>query len=157
MAGTLSTIFKTLAISAIPLLELRVGIPFGITEGLHPVIATTTGIAGNLAQVPLILFILHTLKSFSDRVRPLGRFFAYCDRNAMRRSRLVTQYGWLGLMLMVAIPLPGSGIWMGALVAQILALPVRITVIGLSLGVMLSGILIGLAATGMVQLLARWN
>lgn len=152
----LTPILKTLLIAAIPLLELRVAIPYGIHLGLDPVLAAATGIIGNLVQVPLIVGLLFKLRSVSENRPTLARFFARVDAGAKRRSEAVIKYGWLGLALMVAIPIPGTGVWMGALIGQLLAMPMGLLLWGLSIGVILSGIIIGLAATGVIHLLVSF-
>lgn len=144
-------------LSAIPLVELRVGIPYGVASGLHPIVATIAGIAGNLVQVPLILGLLWGLRRVSRYVDFLSRFFAWCDENARQRSQLAVRYGWLGIGLMVAIPIPGTGIWSGALVGQVLGLPIMRVAQGLGLGVFLAGVLFGLASAGVLELLSSWG
>lgn len=146
-----------MVLSAIPVLELRVGIPYGITNGLHPTVATIAGIVGNMIQVPFILALLWGLRHVSHHVDLLAHFFAWCDANARKRSHLALRYGWLGIGLIVAIPIPGTGLWTGALVGHILGLPVLRVAMGMGFGVLLSGILFGLATTGVLELLATWG
>lgn len=148
------TILHTVLLSAIPLLELRVGIPYGVANGLHPAVAAAAGIVGNLAQIPFILLLLRGLRLISPHVSLLTSFFAWCDANARKRSHLALRYGWLGIGLMLAIPIPGTGLWTGAIVGHILGLPVLRVAMGLSFGVFLSGVLFGLASAGVLELLA---
>lgn len=144
-------------LSAIPLVELRVGIPYGVANGLNPIVATIAGIAGNLVQVPFILGLLWGLRRVSRYVDFLSRFFTWCDENARKRSQLAVRYGWLGIGLMVAIPIPGTGIWTGALVGQVLGLPIMRVAMGMGLGVVLAGLLFGLASAGVLELLSAWG
>ncbi|MFZ5823807.1 MAG: COG2426 family protein [Bacillota bacterium] len=139
---------KVLGISAIPFLELRVGIPVGMSLGLQPSVAVAIGIIGNLAQVPLIMFILYMLRRIAQQAPWAARWLARIDQVAEKHHTRVRRYGWLGVALFIGIPIPGTGLWSGAALANLMRLPVALTAVAMALGVAVSGMLIGAVATG---------
>ena len=99
----------TMAIAAIPVVELRGAIPAGIAAGLDPWLACGAAIFGNLLPVPFIILLV---RQVFDRLRKHAFFAPKIDaleRRAHLKGRLVRKYRLLGLMLFVAIPLPGTG------------------------------------------------
>ena len=112
----------TMAIAAVPVVELRGAIPAGIAAGLDPWLACGAAIFGNLLPVPFIILLV---RQVFDRLRKHAFFAPKIDaleRRAHLKGRLVRKYRLLGLMLFVAIPLPGTGAWTGALVASLLGI-----------------------------------
>lgn len=143
-----SAALKVLAISAIPFLELRLGIPVGLANGLKPAVAIGLGIAGNLVQVPLIIFIIHILRRVAQQSPWAARWLARIDSAAEKHHTKVRRYGWLGVALFIGIPLPGTGLWSGAALASLMKVPLVPTFLAMALGIAISGMLIGAVATG---------
>lgn len=140
--------FKVIAISAIPFLELRVGIPVGIVDGLSPGVAIALGVAGNILQVPLIIFLMYMLRRIAQQVPLAARWLRRIDSAAERHQGKVRRFGWVGLAILVGIPIPGTGMWTGAAVANLVRMPLVLTVLALASGVAISGVLVGAVATG---------
>lgn len=150
-----SAALKVLGISAIPFLELRLGIPVGIASGLKPGVAILLGIAGNLVQVPLVIFFMYMLRRMSQQVPWAAGWLDRMDRATEKHHATVQRYGWLGLALLVGIPFPGTGIWSGAALGNLFRMPFALTALALALGVAISGMLMGAVSTGafaMIQL-----
>lgn len=146
-----SPVFRVLGVSALPFLELRVGIPVGLAAGLEPLAAIGWGVAGNLVQVPLSVGLMALLRRISLRVSWLGRLSHMLDEAAARNHDTVKRFGWLGLTLLVGIPIPGTGLWTGATVAYLMRLPLTTTLLALSLGVVMAGLLVGGLSTGLIN------
>jgi len=144
---------KVLSISAIPFLELRVGIPLGIMDGLKPGVAIGLGIAGNLVQVPMILGIMYMLRRLAQQSRWASRWLERIDRKVEKHQSVVRKYGWLGLAIFVGIPIPGTGLWSGAALASLMRVPLAFSLIALGLGVAVSGLLVGAVSTGAIQMI----
>lgn len=153
MFASINDALQVFLISLIPYLELRVGIPYGISQGLHPVWATTLGIAGGLTELILSFVALFGLIALSPRVPALQAVFDWFERRAARRSGRWLRYGTLGLILAVGLPVPGTGTWTGIAVAQLMGLTLRQTFVFVSLGVALSGVTVGLVSTGLFNFL----
>ncbi|MFZ5817537.1 MAG: COG2426 family protein [Bacillota bacterium] len=148
-----SAALKVLFVSAIPFLELRVGIPVGIVSGLQPSYSIALGILGNLLQVPLIMFIMHMLRRIAQEAPWAARWLARIDGVALKHQNRVHRYGWLGVALFIGIPIPGTGLWSGAALANLLGLPRLLTALAMGLGVAISGMLIGAVATGAITMI----
>jgi uncharacterized membrane protein len=112
--------------SALPVWELRGSIPFGVEVFHFDVLkASLISYAGNLAPLPFILMFLEPVKVFLSRhSRSLARFFdwlyAYAHRRHSKRFEILAE---LALVLFVALPLPGTGGWSGALVCVVFGYP----------------------------------
>ena len=129
----------TMAIAAVPVVELRGAIPAGIAAGLDPWLACGAAIFGNLLPVPFIILLV---RQVFDRLRKHAFFAPKIDaleRRAHLKGRLVRKYRLLGLMLFVAIPLPGTGAWTGSLAAAFLGMRLRKALPAVILGVLTAG------------------
>lgn len=143
----------TMAIAAVPVVELRGAIPAGIAAGLDPWLACGAAIFGNLLPVPFIILLV---RQVFDRLRKHAFFAPKIDaleRRAHLKGRLVRKYRLLGLMLFVAIPLPGTGAWTGALIAAFLNIRLRHALPAITLGLLIAGSLVTLMTLGIIHLL----
>jgi uncharacterized membrane protein len=142
----------TFLTAMIPVVELRGAIPVGVAAGLPPAVAAVTAMAGNLAPVPFILLLVRRV---FDWLRTFPRLRASVDRledKAHLKGRTVKKYQTLGLVLLVAIPLPGTGAWTGALVADVLDIRMRTALPAIALGVVIAGGIITVVTCGVVRL-----
>ncbi len=133
----------TMLVSMIPVVELRGGLPFGVALGLPPWEALIAGIVGNLLPLPFIVVYIRRIFHWMRRRMP--RFNGVVDkmeRKAHLGGRKVNKYKYLGLMIFVAIPLPGTGGWTGALVAAFLDMPLRKAMPSILAGVCIAGIIV---------------
>lgn len=143
----------TMAIAAVPVVELRGAIPTGIAAGLEPWMACGTAILGNLLPVPFIILLV---RQVFDLLRKHPFFAPKIDaleRRAHLKGRLVRKYRLLGLTLFVATPLPGTGAWTGALVAAFLNIRLRNALPAITLGVLIAGGLVTLMTMGVIRFL----
>ena len=137
-------------ISMVPLVELRGAIPVSQLQGLPIVQSYIVCIIGNMLPVPIIyLFARKTLEWGADK--PLiGRFFSFClEKGEKGGKKLEAKAGrglFLALLLFVGIPLPGTGAWTGTLAASILDMDFKSSVTAVMLGVLLAGIIMGIAS-----------
>ncbi len=116
----------TFFISMVPVVELRLGLPYGITLGLPYFTALTAAILGNILPVPFIIIYIKRIFAWLRRHwAALDGFISRLERRAEGKGEAVEKYGTWGLLILVAIPLPGTGAWTGALVAALLNLKVR--------------------------------
>ena len=143
----------TMVIAAVPVVELRGAIPAGAAAGLEPWLACGAAIVGNLLPVPFIILLV---RQAFDLLRKHPFFAPKIDaleRRAHLKGRLVRKYRLLGLTLFVAIPLPGTGAWTGALVAAFLNIRLRNALPAITLGVLIAGGLVTLMTMGVIHLL----
>ncbi|OFY91685.1 MAG: ligand-binding protein SH3 [Bacteroidetes bacterium RIFCSPLOWO2_12_FULL_31_6] len=139
-------IFFTFLLSISPLGEARVGIPYGIINDLHPILAFVVGTIANLLIFPLLIVLIN----FSNKKLWNVHFYRKHVVKLARRSKKlmgenINKYGIWGLMVFVMIPLPGTGAYMGTIASSILNLNRRESFVAVSVGVIISSIVI---ATG---------
>ncbi len=143
----------TMLVSMIPVVELRGGIPFGVTAGLPVWAAWLAAITGNLIPVPFIIVYIRRIFQWMRRRFPkLNSTVDALERKAHLKGQKVSRYKYLGLAIFVAIPLPGTGAWTGALAAAFLDMPLRRAIPSIVAGVLVAGTVISLLAYGVVSL-----
>ncbi|MGF6375405.1 putative membrane protein [Clostridiales Family XIII bacterium PM5-7] len=146
---TLGNIIMTLMISMVPVIELRGAIPIAVANGLDVNIALITSIIGNLIPVPIIiLFVRKVFAWMRGKSKHLANLVERFERKAEKHSDKVYRYEWWGLMILVAIPLPGTGAWTGALVAAMLDMRLKRAFPAIFLGVVLAGIIVSYITYG---------
>ena len=150
MIGKLAAVF---CMSMVPVVELRGAIPLGVAAGLHPLAAAAAAVLGNMVPVPFILLLLRQVFALLRRVPGLGETGDWLERRAHLKGRMVKKYRLLGLMLLVAVPLPGTGAWTGALVAVMLDIRFRNALPAIALGVLAAGAVVTAATCGVAGLL----
>lgn len=145
---------KTFFMAMLPVVELRGAIPFGAACGLHPLAAMAAAMLGNLFPVPFILLLLRRVFALLRRLSPwLGERVDALERRAHLKGRTVRKYRLLGLVLLVAVPLPGTGAWTGALVAYVLDIRMRHALPAIALGVLIAGAAVTAVTCGVIGLM----
>ena len=133
----------TILISMVPVIELRGGIPYGVLAGLSVKEAMICAIIGNTIPVPfLVVFtrkVFAWLRKKSDR---LNRWVTHLEEKGKSKSDVVDKYEFVGLMILVAIPLPGTGAWTGSLVAAMMDMRVKRALPSIFLGVVIAGFIV---------------
>ena len=141
-------------ISMLPLIELRGAIPVGIGMGL-PILPTyLVCVVGNMLPVPFIYLFARKVLVWGADKKFIGKFFTFCLKKGEAGGRkLQSKAGrglFLALLIFVGIPLPGTGAWTGTLAASILDMDFKSTVLAVMGGVVLAGIIMGLASAGVI-------
>ena len=125
-ASTAGKLLICFMISMIPVVELRVGLPYGVSLGLEYHAAAIASILGNLAPVPvIIIYVRRVFAWLRKKHLRLDAWVSRMEARAEEKGEKVRKYGMLGLCLLVAIPLPGTGAWTGSLVAAILGMRLK--------------------------------
>ena len=137
-------------ISMIPIIELRGSIPVGFVMGLPWYASLVCSIIGNMLPVPVILLFVVKVFEFMKKHNILTKFVNKMEQKAMNRSEKVSKGEFWGLMLFVAIPLPGTGAWTGALIAALLKMNRRDSFLSILLGVIIAGTLVTLGTYGIL-------
>lgn len=133
----------TMLVSMVPVIELRGGLPFGVALGLPHWAALLAGILGNLLPLPFIVVYIRRIFQWMRRRMPrLDGMVDALERKAHLKGRKVNKYKYLGLMIFVAIPLPGTGGWTGALAAAFLDMPLRKALPSIVAGVCIAGLIV---------------
>ncbi len=136
-----------------PVLELRAAVPAGVAMGLDPYAVLITAVLGNMLPVPFIILFIRKIFGW---MRGRDGFFAglveKLEAKAYKGAKLFYKYELFGLFLLVAIPLPGTGAWTGALVAALLNVRIRNAILIILAGVCAAGLVVSLAAQGVIRL-----
>lgn len=133
----------TALVSMIPVIELRGGIPFGVALGLTHWEAFLAAVIGNIIPLPFIVVYIRRIFQWMRRHLPaLDSLVDKLERKAHLKGRRVSKYKYWGLLIFVAIPLPGTGGWTGALAAAFLDMPLRKALPALVAGVFIAGFLV---------------
>lgn len=129
-------------IAASPVLELRGAIPFGIFLKVSIFKTFLLAIAGNLLPVGPLLIFLKPLSEKLYRFRFWRKFFESLFERTKKRASLVEKYEAIGLALFVAIPLPITGAWTGAVAATLFRIRFKYAFLAILVGVIFAGIIV---------------
>lgn len=148
--GTIAGKFiSTFFISMLPVVELRLGLPYGIALGLDYPLALTAAVLGNMLPVPFIILFIRQIFAWMRRHMPkLDGFVAKIESKAHLKGETVQKYGPLGLLIFVAIPLPGTGAWTGALVAAMMEMRLKRAFPAIAIGVVIAGVIVSVVTYG---------
>lgn len=143
----------TLLVSMLPVVELRGGIPFGVAAGLPVWAAYLAAVIGNLIPAPFIVVYIRRIFMFMRQNMPrLNSVVDKMEQKAHLKSASVLKYQYLGLAIFVAIPLPGTGAWTGALVAAFLDMRLKKAMPSIMGGVLSAGLIISILSYGVKSL-----
>ncbi len=150
---TAGKLIATFLISMLPVVELRGGIPYGVGFGLNPWVALLVAMLGNLAPIPFILLLLDKILELMKKQRGvIGKAANWLEGKAYKNKATIDKYKALGLIILVAIPLPGTGAWTGALVATVLRLDRKMSFPCIVAGVIIAGIIVTALSYGVASL-----
>ncbi len=141
-------------VSMLPLVELRGAIPYSVIFGLDFLPSYIVCIIGNMLPVPFIFFFARRILEWGADKKYIGKFFSFClEKGHKGGTKLQQKAGkglFVALLLFVGIPLPGTGAWTGTLAASILDMDFKTSVIAVMLGVILAGVIMALATSGLL-------
>ena len=145
-------------VSMLPLIELRGAIPIGLSEAFGdplPVIPLyITCIIANMLPVPVIFFFARKVLEWGANKKYIGKFFRFCLEKGQKGGKKLQEKAghglYFALFLFVGIPLPGTGAWVGTLAASLLDMDFKKSSISVMLGVILAGVIMGLASAGVL-------
>ena len=142
-------ILSVFGLAMIPVFELRGAIPVGVAAGLPFWMVFLTAFLGNLLPVPfLILFTRRVFEWLRTKSALLERFVSRLERKAATKEDLLKKYELLGLCILVAIPLQGTGAWTGSLVAAVFDIRLKHAFPAIALGVLIAGIIVSVVTYG---------
>lgn len=150
---TIGRLAATFFISMVPVVELRLGLPYGIALGLDYWQALAAALLGNMLPVPFIIVYIRRIFAWLRAHSPkLDGFITKLENKAHLKGETVKKYGPLSLCIFVAIPLPGTGAWTGALIAALLNLRLRHAVPAILLGVCIAALIMTGITFGIIHI-----
>ncbi len=153
MTTTFGKFIQTFCISMVPIVELRAGLPYGIALGLKYPLALLAAVLGNMLPVPFIVFFIEKIFAWMRKHMPkMDSFVSKMEAKAESKKELIQKYGAIGLIILVGIPLPGTGAWTGSLVAAILDMPPKKAFPCIFVGVLLAAAIMTALTFGVIHL-----
>ena len=141
-------------ISMVPLIELRGAIPYSQVMGLPLLESYIIAFIGNMLQVPIIYLFARKVLEWGADKPVIGGFFTWClEKGKHGGEKLQAKAGkglFVALLLFVGIPLPGTGAWTGTLAASLLDIDFKSSILAVMGGVLLAGVIMGLASVGVL-------
>ena len=154
-------LFITFVLAMTPLGELRVAIPYGVFANIHPLLVFITAFAGNMVPVIVLLHLLPKIEKYVARTSQekaekntaadsvfLSLYTKWRSHTFQKHSKKFQRIGGLTLITFVAIPLPLTGAWSGALAAVLFGIPFKNAIMYIGTGVFIAGIIVTLVSIG---------
>jgi len=133
----------TFFMAMVPVIELRGAIPYGVISGLSVPAAFIIAVTGNLVPIPfLVVFTRKVFEWLRTKSEWLDRMVRKLESKAEKNQEVVNRYKFWGLVVLVAIPLPGTGAWTGALVAAMMDMRLKNAMPAIILGVIIAGVIV---------------
>ena len=145
---------SVLGMAAFPVVELRGAVPYGVAMDLPLLSVLTVSVIGNMLPVPFImLFIRQIFAWMKTKSRRLRACAEKLEARAQAKGDILVKYEMLGLFILVAIPLPGTGAWTGSLVAALFDLRMKNALPAIFLGVITAGLIMSVVSYGVDMLI----
>lgn len=149
----LKSLLWTLVLAMAPVSELRGAIPYGLAHDIPLGLLLPLCVAASLLPVPLIVLFLRKILAWMQRLGGKPKALAeWLIARGFKKTMMVKKYETLGLFLLVAIPLPGTGAWTGALVAALMGLRMKFALPAIAGGVAAAGVLVTLVCRGVLHI-----
>lgn len=142
--------FALFIISMMPLVELRAAVPIGLATGMPWYEVLPICYIGNLLPIPFVLLFGLKLIDWLSSLKPFKNIATKYKQKLMSKSDQVTKYAKIGLLLFVAVPLPGTGAWSGAVIATLLDMPLKKSFFSIALGVIIAGLIMTIGTHGVL-------
>jgi uncharacterized membrane protein len=126
----------------LPIVELRGAIPLGISLGLSPMHSTVISIIGNCLIVPFLLILLHPIMDYFERTVLFSKTIGWVKTRSIKKADTIKKYRLLGLFLFVAIPIPTTGAWTASIIASLLKIDLRHSILTIWAGIITAGLVV---------------
>lgn len=137
-------------ISLMPILELRGGLLAASLLDIEFIRAAIICIIGNVLPIPIVLLFLKKVLELLEKWKSTAKIVAWLEKKVEQKREQIDKYGYLGLILFVGIPLPGTGAWTGALLAVMLGMNRKKSFVCILLGVLLAAIIMSILSYGIL-------
>lgn len=139
-------------ISVLPILELRGGLLAATLLEVDPLIAYIISIIGNALPVPFILFFIKKILDWmrNSKVKFFNKIAKFLDEKVEKNKHQIEKYGYLGLLIFVGVPLPGTGAWTGCLIAAVLDMDRKKSFVSILCGILMASIIMMVLSYGIV-------
>ena len=153
--STLTKYLIVFGMSMVPVIELRGAVPYGVAAGLPLLPVLIAAILGNMVPVPFILLFIRKIFQFLKRFSGTRKIVEKLEVRSMRQSEKVKRWRNWGLLLFVAVPLPGTGGWTGALIAALLDIRIKTSLPIIALGVLIANLIMTAFSYGLLGIFVK--
>lgn len=144
--------YIVIIVGAMPVTELRGAIPLALSLGIPGLKAFWLSVLGNVIPVVPLLFFLEPISTRLRRFKLWSRFFDWLFERTKKRADTIQKYEAIGLAMFVAIPLPMTGAWSGAVAASLFKIKFRYAFVAITAGIIVAGaIVLSLCLLGMIS------
>ena len=150
-AGGYSREFLVFFISCMPILELRGGLLAASLLNISPITSYILCILGNILPVPFILWFIEFLFEKLKKT-PLCKMVTWIEKKANSKKEKIEKFGYIGLVLFVGIPLPGTGAWTGCLIAALLGMDKKKSFLAALIGIFMASLIMMLISFGFLKM-----
>ena len=150
--GAIPNEIKLIIISMLPIIELRGAIPVGVLLGLPPIESFLISIVGNLIPIPFVILLGRPIFNWLKKTKLFAGLMEKLEKRIEKKADSVMKKAALGLYIFVAIPLPGTGAWTGALIASMFDMRFKYALPAIVLGVLTAGIIMTVGSYGISSL-----
>ncbi len=148
----MNDISKVLILSITPVSELRGAIPYGVKLGFSPIEATIIAILGNALIVPILYYVLKPIFKFLKNFKYIKGYIESYEERAGHKLEAYKKYKFWGLVLLVGIPIPTTGVYTGVVASHVLGLKSKLSITANIIGVLISGTIVFLLTTGIIHI-----
>ena len=144
--------FGVFVVSMLPIIELRGAIPLGIGLGLNWLWVYVISIIGNMLPIPFVIRIIRPLIEWLVHSKAFSKVGKWLDSRTKEKTKQITKYKKIGLLIFVAVPLPGTGAWSGAMAAGLLNMRLKDALPVIFAGVLIAGVAMTLISLGVIAI-----
>jgi len=138
-------------ISMLPILELRGGILAAALLDMDPVVSYIVCVIGNIIVIPIALYFLEFIFKVLRKIKFFDKLITKIENKCLSKKEQLDKYGYLGLVLFVGIPIPGTGAWTGCFLASLLGMDKKKSFLAAMLGVILASIIMMILSFGIIK------
>lgn len=138
-------------ISMLPILELRGGILAAALLDMDPIVSYIVCVIGNIIVIPIALYFLEFIFKVLRKIKFFDKIITKIENKCLSKKEQLDKYGYLGLVLFVGIPIPGTGAWTGCFLASLLGMDKKKSFLAAMLGVILASIIMMILSFGIIK------
>lgn len=139
-------------LSMVPVIELRGAIPFGFAFKLPLWETLLLSLTGNIVIIPFVIVLFNKVLVLMHKLKPTAKIADWLEKRAAKNSRKIENWVFVGLMLFVAVPLPGTGAWTASMAAGLMQMKLRKAFIPIAIGVIVAAAIVTLVTYGVINI-----
>lgn len=151
LTGKVAKEFIVFLVSMIPLLELRGSLLAAGLMKMNFLPSFIAAVLGNMLPIPFILLFIKAIFNWLKKTKHFNKIPIWLEKKALSKSAQIEKYGYIGLFLFVAIPLPGTGAWTGSLIAVLFGMKPSKSLLFIFLGVFTAGLIMSVISFGILK------